>query len=227
MARKKKDIVAAVVEPDPKHTLFVYGTLMSGMGYWEVLRHKDVEFLGPAKTVEQYPMYGGGYPMLVDEPGWCRAVGEVYTAPKSVLTRVDAIENYKPGRKDNLYARKPIEVMLADGSKVEAWCYFISDPYVLRRVGSGIFLAVRNGSFREYHAAKTTTEMLNTMLQNVNDAVVQLKTRPEAPMADELSTAVHAVRNILLEAVAVALHDMDSLTGIPHDKETAEVAKGA
>lgn len=94
------------------HTLFVYGTLMSGEASHHLMAGADL--LGPARTAPRYTLHRvQWYPALAD--GGAMAVhGEVYRVPPALMARLDDYEG--PG-----YQR--IVIPLSDGPVERAEAY--------------------------------------------------------------------------------------------------------
>ena len=107
-------------------TIFVYGTLMEGMGndriIWDFPRkHERVQ-------VEGYDMYNvGGFPALVHGTG--KYFGELITFGETVdrsdlYHRMDRLEGYDQSHPNqSLYIREPITVYKEDGESIETEVY--------------------------------------------------------------------------------------------------------
>jgi len=106
-------------------TVFVYGTLKQGFPNYEAhLAH--AKFLGPARTVDAYPLVSGGQwhsPYLIDEPGQGHLIhGELFGVDEATLAKLDILESIG---KPNGYVRAEIMVdHLVEKQRVSALVYF-------------------------------------------------------------------------------------------------------
>ncbi|MER5228211.1 gamma-glutamylcyclotransferase family protein [Streptomyces flaveus] len=115
---------------------FVYGTLRPGEP------NHDLFLLG--RTVSEVPgrlvgavLYEGpSYPYAVEEAGGV-VCGELITSvPEQygqLLLALDRLEDYAPGDPRNLYERVARDVVLRDGTNVQAWVY-VAAPAVAARL---------------------------------------------------------------------------------------------
>jgi len=105
------------------HTLFVYGTLLTGLGNWR-------SFLDPQEgtpnTLAGYTMYSlGGFPAIVATGNPEDVIrGEVFEINDDQLQRIDLLEGYSGEGEWNHYDR--IEVKLGNG--VTAFTYVYANP---------------------------------------------------------------------------------------------------
>lgn len=94
--------------------VFVYGTLMRGGRYHELLER--AAFVGEAVTEVGYRLYDlGPYPAMRRE-GDGAVVGEVYVVDDPVVTELDRLEGHP-----DYYRRAGIR--LADGSEVTSYLF--------------------------------------------------------------------------------------------------------
>lgn len=96
--------------------VFVYGTLKKGYGLHHAIQH--CEYLGKARTSNDFTMYHGAYPYLVKQKGR-GAVGEVYEVDEYTLRNLDRIEGHP-----TFYERTEITVDL-EGSEIPVYAYLI------------------------------------------------------------------------------------------------------
>lgn len=117
------------------HTLFVYGTLMSGEASAERLR--GAERLGPARTVPRFTLYRvDWYPAMADG-GETAVVGEVYRVPPALMGALDAYEGPE-------YRRVVVE--LSEGPVVRA------EAYVMPAGSTGGLRVMPSGDWRRREA---------------------------------------------------------------------------
>ncbi len=126
--------------------IFVYGTLKRG--------HANYQRLLAGLTVAEEPAWlpgaalytAGPYPFLVRAvdlvaPG-ATVYGELITVQPDqydrVLAALDDLEDFRPGRADNLYERDIIMAQTVGGAR-EAWVYV---------AGAAAEAAIRRGGFR-------------------------------------------------------------------------------
>lgn len=88
------DIISDAVSEEPKHKVFVYGTLKRGYGNNRLL--KEAVFLGTAQTKEKWAMisnYSKTFPYLIEENEAGHNVqGEVYYVTDTELKSLDMLE---------------------------------------------------------------------------------------------------------------------------------------
>ena len=107
---------------EQRERVFVYGTLMTGMGNDRLLSGA-----GPAEFVGRGVVSGvlhavSGFPGMIDGPGAVR--GEVHDVTSETLMMfLDALEGCWNGRTDGMYRRVRRAVSLDDGTVTEAWAY--------------------------------------------------------------------------------------------------------
>jgi gamma-glutamylaminecyclotransferase len=102
--------------------VFVYGTLKRGLGNHRVMQGAGGEFVTAARTEDSFPLVVDGLPYLLDMPG-CghRVEGEVYRVSSDEgWARLDRLEGHP-----NFYRRRVITVLGEDGTRHEAWAYFV------------------------------------------------------------------------------------------------------
>lgn len=120
-----------------QHTLFVYGTLRRGFSNHPLMR--GAQCLGPAVTRQKYALYCKDIPYLCREPRHCSVRGEVYVVDEYQLKRIDRLEEHP-----HWYVRERIEVILDNGRRVTAWCYF-NDAPAGRLLASGDYAEAGRG----------------------------------------------------------------------------------
>jgi gamma-glutamylcyclotransferase (GGCT)/AIG2-like uncharacterized protein YtfP len=96
------------------HKVFVYGSLLSGMGNHALLINSKK--LGDAETPEGFGIVDlGWYPGAVktDKPG--KVIGEVYEVDDQTFARLDRLEGYNShSPKDGLYNRISIDTTFGE-----------------------------------------------------------------------------------------------------------------
>lgn len=102
-------------------SVFVYGTLRKGFKYHSLLQ--GAHFMGSATTCQRYALYLAAYPCLIKGEAVSRIRGEVYTIDRTMLERLDELENHPCE-----YRREQVQVILDDGRKLPAWVYFYPEP---------------------------------------------------------------------------------------------------
>lgn len=115
----------------PKH-VFVYGSLKAGSWNHRVLG--DSEFVGKARTLEEFVLVDCGFPYLIDPESlseWARGpksapvVGEVYKViDEAVMASLDALE----GVAYNHYEHLTTDVMMGNNEVLSVTCYVACDP---------------------------------------------------------------------------------------------------
>jgi gamma-glutamylaminecyclotransferase len=99
------------------HRIFVYGTLMSGLGNHGVLLnsadHVQSTFVGHAKTVKYFTMYSAGVPFVDPDLETSQIVGEVWDVSTPALARVDRLEGHP-----DWYFRLDIEVEILSSHEI-------------------------------------------------------------------------------------------------------------
>ena len=117
------------------HTLFVYGTLLNGMGLWNDLVGSP--FLGHG--IVAGVLYDlGGFPGLQEGTG--SVYGELYEISPEILNHLDEIEGYSPENPySSLYLRKEISVQkFNEDFSVRAYSYFYNKSIEnIRKIPSG------------------------------------------------------------------------------------------
>jgi len=107
--------------------LFVYGTLRPQSPHREI--GADIQQLRQlgAGSVRGHKLDLGEYPgVILDSHAGERIAGEVLelTDDPKLLARLDAYEGYEPGAPDtSLFLRRPVTVVMDDGSHRECWIY--------------------------------------------------------------------------------------------------------
>ena len=105
---------------ETEHLVFVYGTLLRGMGNHR--RLTGAAFLGEFETVERYHMSSprvGGFPK-VDPRRLTHVIkGELYLVDGPIRDRLDRLEGHP-----DFFTRGRVDVVDASGKRVEAEMYF-------------------------------------------------------------------------------------------------------
>jgi gamma-glutamylcyclotransferase (GGCT)/AIG2-like uncharacterized protein YtfP len=107
-----------------KYKVFVYGTLLKGLGNHSILKTNNAKLLGKAKTKAKMLMlvlFNGAFPGMVEdykgnEKFHCR--GEVYEISKLALLQLDYLES-----EGVLFSREPLKVVMEDGSEDTVFFY--------------------------------------------------------------------------------------------------------
>jgi gamma-glutamylcyclotransferase (GGCT)/AIG2-like uncharacterized protein YtfP len=116
------------------HTIFVYGTLLSGEPNHRVLRGADR--LRDARTAPQYSLHDlGAFPGLVCG-GVTTVVGELYSVDATTLAELDRFEGTP-----RLYRR--VAVQIADGATAHAYVMRAEQVASRPRIASGDWRAFR------------------------------------------------------------------------------------
>jgi len=121
--------------------IFVYGTLRRGLSRHRFLKAERARFLSRGTVRgELYDL--GKFPGAVpSENATALVCGEVYCLanPARAHTLLDHVEGMVPGAPEfSLYLRAPTEVTLQNGTKVEAWIYWLNHVHgAKRRISSG------------------------------------------------------------------------------------------
>lgn len=124
------------------HSVFVYGTLMKGLGNHRLLERS--RFAGEVWTAPQFTMVSlGGFPGLL-AGGLTQIRGEVYEVDDEVLAALDRLEGHP-----TFYRRQSI--MLEDGLLAQAYVLENSDLYRHN-------LSVPSGDWREYPAVTWSSD---------------------------------------------------------------------
>jgi len=127
------------------HKVFVYGSLLSGLGNHRLL--EDSKLIGNAITPPEFIMIDlGSFPGVVHvlEDG-STVVGEVYEVDDTTMKRLDHLEGYNeehPSR--GLYNRMKIPTEFGD-----AFIYTFNDMF-----GKGIVDPIENGDWKSYYGKK-------------------------------------------------------------------------
>lgn len=104
--------------------IFVYGTLLPGLGLHALLRDALMVDHGFVEAVGLWDL--GAYPAMRDGTG--RVYGEVYEVDRNCLRRLDQAEGYDPDHPGySLYLRKPVTVWGFSGEVIDAESYFYQE----------------------------------------------------------------------------------------------------
>ena len=123
--------------------VFFYGTLMAGFDRRRRAGIDDkLTYIGRG-SIQGALFDLGIYPAAVPAPDG-QIWGEAYSMSDSpaVLAALDEIEGYTQADPDrSLYIRSETEVVLADGTRAQAWVYFYNAPLGrAQRITSGDYL---------------------------------------------------------------------------------------
>jgi gamma-glutamylaminecyclotransferase len=135
--------------------VFVYGTILSGMRNNH--RVKGCKLIGKAETTKQFYMTSLNsccYPMVsynqihsTQNPTTIK--GEVYEINHETLQDLDYLEGHP-----NFYTRQSIEVKIEDGDTMNAFCYIILQPDIMKEVSLDYeerSEAINDGDWRGYY----------------------------------------------------------------------------
>jgi gamma-glutamylaminecyclotransferase len=126
--------------------VFVYGTLKRGFPLFE-LGLADATYLGPAETVQPYPMYIARDfygPVMLDRPGeGLRVLGELYEVSEEQLPKLDEIEGVgSPGS-----FRSSLEIEPVGGGIRRTAIGFMKDERWLDPLHSGVLADYQDRRF--------------------------------------------------------------------------------
>ena len=114
----KTSLSTLPMKPFTPTKIFVYGTLMRGMGNSHLLA--DATFLGQAVTCEKYAMYCAGVPFVNPSIHQTQIHGELFEVHDQYsLDRLDRLEGHP-----DWYCRTKIQVYDIAGDIIEAQIYF-------------------------------------------------------------------------------------------------------
>lgn len=125
--------------------IFVYGTLLSGVGHaMHAILSQDAELVGAGfynGRLYRVATYPGAVPSTDPDD---RVFGEVYRLRNvaEVLSRLDEYEGCDPAAvAPTQYVRKTEAITLANATVIQAWIYIYNRPiHGLERIHSGLFL---------------------------------------------------------------------------------------
>lgn len=111
--------------------VFVYGTLRNSLGNYERILRGNTLHEEPATLSGATMLHAGGFPFVLAE-GEGAVIGEVmYLAPDNAdytMARLDRLEGcYGEGNPRNMYDRKVVTVITADGTEVTAYTYIMAE----------------------------------------------------------------------------------------------------
>ena len=107
------------------HLVFVYGSLLSGLGNHAILTERGARKIGNAKTAARYTMISLGAFPGVTPVGTDAIVGEVYSVTDEGLAALDKLEGHP-----EFYRRQMHDVAYGNGRKARAWCYLLPKSYL-------------------------------------------------------------------------------------------------
>jgi gamma-glutamylaminecyclotransferase len=120
-----------------KHLVFVYGTLLSGLGNHHII--EPGHFIADGETVERFRMTAGGIPFVSRVDPVCRVKGELYIVNDETLADLDRLEGHP-----RFYCRELVEVEGPGGAIFTAWCYLCERGAGHHLVDDGDFRRVAN-----------------------------------------------------------------------------------
>ncbi|MBO8173085.1 MAG: gamma-glutamylcyclotransferase [Bacillaceae bacterium] len=112
------------------HLVFVYGSLRRGEKYHHILSRARC-VAEQAWTQGRLYDTGNGYPAMTVRDSSDYVYGELYRVDDQTLARIDELEGYTDGGRDNLYDRKTTTV-LTDTGENEAVVYTAADRDLLK-----------------------------------------------------------------------------------------------
>ena len=122
-----------------KHTdlLFVYGSLLSGMGNHSLLNNDESDLVSTFETESIYSLRDLGYYPGVHKEGSTSIKGELWSVSERVWERVEQLEGYP-----SFYDRTPLETPYGT-----AQMYFLAEEDVSERI------LVESGDWRAHYLA--------------------------------------------------------------------------
>lgn len=119
----------------------VYGSLKRGLGNYLTMERAEGQFVSTAISDFNVVMDGNSYPYINEASNGHPMEVEIFDVPKGNLKVLDWLEGHP-----TFYKREVRSFILEDGSKIEAWVYFLqskveanyslleNDVYVWREV---------------------------------------------------------------------------------------------
>jgi len=105
----------------PRHLVFVYGSLLSGLGNHDQI--SDGELVGTGTIDGEYKMINlGAFPAVYRAAGGGPVVGEVYAVSDATRRRLDRLEGN--GR---FYTREQVAANVPTGTTATVWVYLINN----------------------------------------------------------------------------------------------------
>jgi gamma-glutamylcyclotransferase (GGCT)/AIG2-like uncharacterized protein YtfP len=121
--------------------VFVYGSLLSGLGNHVVLARANAELIGEAVTEPIYKLVSlGAFPGAI-QGGETAIAGELYRVSSTLLDRLDILES-----NGDFYTRFKQQITLCDGRKRTAWIYCLPESY-------DSYPEVESGSWRDHQTS--------------------------------------------------------------------------
>jgi gamma-glutamylcyclotransferase (GGCT)/AIG2-like uncharacterized protein YtfP len=129
--------------------VFTYGTLRPGQPNHRIVA-TQVRTATPAR-LDGYAMYGRGFgfPYITPSKGHTVAGDLLHFAPaayREVMSRLDGLEGFQPGRSDNHYDRARVAVRLPSGASTDAWVY-LAGVNTVRRLRGRDELIIADGDW--------------------------------------------------------------------------------
>lgn len=127
-----------------KNMVAVYGSLLSGLGNHGFLSGGSSILVGEGRAfgLDLYPYAGTAFPAacLAEEDRSIKV--EVYNVDGRTMANLDMLEGFPA-----FYNRRITTVLLEDGSKVQAWVYFLKEVSASR---DGELKRIEHGDWRRY-----------------------------------------------------------------------------
>ena len=111
--------------------VFVYGSLLSGLGNHEVMQRAEGYYLGKGK-LRGFTMHDlGAFPAIRPVPGLSPIIGELYEVDDEGLRRLDRLEGHPT------FYRRYQRTIVTDAGTARAWVYVLANPTDRPMVRSG------------------------------------------------------------------------------------------
>lgn len=117
----------------------VYGTLRKRYGNHRLI--EGSKFIGAGLTDEKHTLFASGIPFVQKGGGTHQVRVEVYEVEESDVPRVDSLEGHP-----EWYRREETPITLDDGTKLDAWLYFM--PGVEKN--SSRLTLIESGDYADY-----------------------------------------------------------------------------
>ena len=98
----------------------VYGSLKRGFGNYPTMKRAEGQFVSTAISNFNVVMDGHSYPYINETSNGHPMEVEIFDVPKDKLEGLDWLEGHP-----TFYKREVKSFILEDGSKIEAWVYFL------------------------------------------------------------------------------------------------------
>merc|ERR1712194_707097 len=137
------------------YNVFVYGTLMSGLGNNRKLEPQDISgvevsrLLGVGCTCQRFQMFAAGVPFVDPDVPHTRIQGEVWEVSIAILERLDKLEGHP-----DWYFRMPVDIELKTGIvKADMYANRIFKSFGMDAGG----VLVESGNFRDVLTVEVPT----------------------------------------------------------------------